>query len=70
MDVNTKCMQEDIKSGQVEMRSTIGAIKEKMEAAIHSIRSEVVIMQHRMENVTSEVTIKTEGLRNELTKTQ
>jgi hypothetical protein len=52
------------------MRSTIGAIEEKMEAANHSIQSEVEIIQHRMENVTSDVTLKTEGLRNELTKTQ
>jgi hypothetical protein len=71
MDANTKSMQEEIKSGQVEMKSTTGAIEEKMEAAIHSIWSEVEeTIQHRMENAKSDVNLKTEGLCNELTKTQ
>jgi hypothetical protein len=70
MDINTKSIREDIKSGQAEMRSTIGAIEENMEAAIHSIQCEVGIIQHRMENVTSDITLKTESLRKELTKTQ
>jgi uncharacterized protein YlxW (UPF0749 family) len=38
-DVNLKEMREDIISGQAEMRSTIGAIEEKMEAVIQSLRA-------------------------------
>jgi arsenate reductase-like glutaredoxin family protein len=46
-------------------------IEEMMEAAIHFIRSDVQeTTQHRMENVMSEVNLKTESLRNELTKTK
>jgi hypothetical protein len=37
-DVNLKEMREEIKSGQVERRSTVIAIKEKLEDTIHSIR--------------------------------
>jgi predicted transcriptional regulator len=60
-------------SGQLHApaRSTIAAIDEKMEAVIHSIRSEIEeTIQHRMENVMTEVNKKTEGLRKELNETQ
>jgi regulator of replication initiation timing len=64
-------MREDIKTGQAEMRTTIGAIAEKVEAAIHSIVSEVQeTIQHRMENVMLEDNLQTESPRNELTKTE
>jgi uncharacterized coiled-coil protein SlyX len=32
-------IREEIKSGQAEMISTVSAIKEKLEAAIHSLRA-------------------------------
>jgi hypothetical protein len=31
MEANTKAIREDIKTGQAEMRSTVGAIEEKMD---------------------------------------
>jgi hypothetical protein len=68
MDVDTQSMREDIISRNAEINSTIGAIEEKMEAAIHCIQSEVEIVQHRMENVTTGY--PTEGLDNEMIKTQ
>jgi hypothetical protein len=33
-------MRQDIKSGQEEIRSTIGSIEDKMKVAIQSVRSE------------------------------
>jgi hypothetical protein len=70
MDANTKSTREDIKCGQVEMRSTIAAMEEKMEAAIRSIRSEIEETMHRrMQNVMPEVNKKTEGLRKEMNET-
>jgi hypothetical protein len=41
-----------------------------MEAAIHSIRSELEIIQHQMEGVVSCVDQKTQDFRKELTETQ
>jgi hypothetical protein len=38
-DVNIKEMREEIKCGQAEMRTTVSAIEEKMEAVIHSLRA-------------------------------
>jgi uncharacterized protein (DUF885 family) len=52
MDANTKSMREDIKSGQAEMRSTIGAIEEKMDAWIANRkddREETTACQYEME---------------------
>jgi hypothetical protein len=44
-------LREEIKSGQAEMRPTVRAIEEKMEAAVHSLRAcrkEVVACQETM----------------------
>jgi hypothetical protein len=71
MDANTISTREKIKSGQAEIRSTIGAIVEKMETAIPSMRSErEETIQHRMENVMAEVNQNTEGLLKERNETQ
>jgi hypothetical protein len=37
MNINLKKMKEEIKSGQTVMKSTVNAIEEKLEAAIHSM---------------------------------
>jgi hypothetical protein len=58
MDANAKSMREDVKSGE-----------EKMEAAIHSIRSELEeTIQHEMKGVLSYVDQKKQNLRMELTE--
>jgi hypothetical protein len=59
MDANAKSMREDFKSDE-----------EKMEAAIHSIRSGLEeTMQHEMKGLLSYVDQKTQNLRMELTET-
>jgi predicted nucleotide-binding protein (sugar kinase/HSP70/actin superfamily) len=64
MDANQEKMKEKFKSGQKEMISTASAIQGKMEAAIHSIRSELEkIIKHRVEDVLSCVDQKKQGLR-------
>jgi hypothetical protein len=69
IEANTKSMREDIKSGQVEMRSTVEAIEEKM-AAIHSIQSELQeTIQHEMKGLLWYVIQKTQNLRIELMET-
>jgi hypothetical protein len=40
MEANTKAMSEDIKSGRAGMRSTVGAIEEKMDAWIANMRDD------------------------------
>jgi hypothetical protein len=46
---------EDIKSGQADIRSAIGAVENKIEAPIHSFRSKVEeTIQYRMKNVMSD----------------
>jgi hypothetical protein len=43
MNVTLKEMSEEIRSGQAEMRSTISAIKEKLETAFHSASLSVLV---------------------------
>jgi hypothetical protein len=58
MDANAKSMREDVKSGE-----------EKMEAAIHSIRSELEeTIQHEIKSFLPYVDQKTQNLRVELTE--
>jgi hypothetical protein len=39
-DANTKSMREDIKTGQAEMRSIVGALQEKMDACVARMRDD------------------------------
>jgi hypothetical protein len=65
--MNQKRMEANRKTGRKEMKQEIGASQEKMEVAIHSIRSELdETIQHRIENVMTQVNYKTQSLQKEL----
>jgi hypothetical protein len=71
MNVKLRKMKEEIKCGQAEMKPMVSAIEEKMEAAIHSMGSELrETVRHRTEGVVLSVDQTTHDLRKELTETQ